>query len=460
MPASAPAESTAHPRARRWSGWIPLALAIIAFIAYWPSLKSDFVYDGRIEILDEGFVTNLSNLPAVLSLKVLGMHTMLGPRPGDILYLMLIAAACGTHPFGFHLGSNLLHAANVALLFILLRRLAQAETTLYRENAGKIQWAIAVITLLFALHPISVETVAEVSYSADLLVVFFTLLALLAATAFRPGIPYRCLLASAAGILCSFASVISKESGIATAFILMAYWFLYRRGEAKMPWLLFLGGAVLVSGSFLFALSVSGAPELVNRGHTDYLGGSFLAVFWVQPRLWVFMMGQLLWPTRLSGLYTLENLGGLSSIMAVIVLAAVVSLQARLACKSRLGALGMAVYWSGLALVSNFIPLFLPLADRFYYLPLVGVAMQLVALLLLLLRWHWLFWGAVALVVCAIPSLACLTVVRQAVFATELAFWSDTVKASQGQPLHMTTWGTRWPWRAASMRPSSNFEKR
>ena len=160
---------------------------MITFGVYWPSLKSDFVYDARTEILEEGFITSLSNLPAVLSLKVLGMNLMLGDRPGQLLYLMLIAAVCGKEPFGYHLCSNLLHGANVALLFVLLRRLVATELTgLTRNGVLKAQLAMAAVTLVFALHPIVVEPVAAVNYSSDLLVTFFTLVALLSATAFRP----------------------------------------------------------------------------------------------------------------------------------------------------------------------------------------------------------------------------------------------------------------------------------
>ena len=99
---------------------------------------------------------------------------------------MLIAAVSGKHPFGYHLCSNLLHAANVALLFVLLQRLIATEITgLTRSGVLKAQLAMAVVTLIFALHPIAVESVAEISYSSGLLVTFFTLLALLAAMAFH-----------------------------------------------------------------------------------------------------------------------------------------------------------------------------------------------------------------------------------------------------------------------------------
>ena len=63
------------------------------------------------------------------------------------------------------------------------------------------------------------------------------------------------------------------------------------------------------------------------------------------------------------------------------VLAVVVSLQAWLISKSRMGALGVAIYWLGLATVSNFVPLNRIVADRFYYVPLAGVATQMLAVL-------------------------------------------------------------------------------
>src|SRR5208282_1777855 len=110
--ASVPKESRPHSIFQTLlSGvWAPPLLAVVAFLVYWPSLQSDFVYDARTEILEEGFITSLSNLPAVLSLKVLGMHLMLGSRPGQLLYLMLNAAVWGKQPWGYHLTSNLLHA--------------------------------------------------------------------------------------------------------------------------------------------------------------------------------------------------------------------------------------------------------------------------------------------------------------------------------------------------------------
>jgi len=408
---------------------LPLLLALTTFIIYWPSLASDFIYDGRFEILEEGFITNFSNLPAVLSLKVLGMNLMLGSRPGSLLYLMLIAAVWGKHPFGYHLCSNLLHAANVALLFIFLLRLAKAEITgLARNGIRRIQLAIAAVTLIFALHPLAVEPVSAINYCSDLLVTFFTLLALLAATAFKPENFRIALLTGAIGTFCAFTAVTCKESGLAVALLLIVYWFLFRRNEAKKPWFWFLGGAMMVTAAFL-AARFAFAPTASEPAPT-YLGGSFFQVFLIQPQLWIFMMGKLFWPTRLSADYVLENVDGLPTSVALVILVLVVALQVRLASQSRIGAMGVAVYWVGLITVSNFIPLFRILGDRFYYLPLVGVTMQLLALLLMILRWRDGFWAVLAPCLIALLPLTLLTLMREDVFADEFTLWSDTLQVS------------------------------
>jgi len=408
--------------------WAPLLLAAVAFFVYGPSLKSDFVYDANAEIFREGFVTSLSNLPAILSLKVLGMNLMLGPRPGQLLYLMLNAAIWGRQPWGYHLSSNLLHAANVALLFVLLRRLLTMEAgELTGNNLLKAHLATATATLIFAVHPITVEPVSGISYSSDLLVAFFTLLALIAATSFRVNDCRVAVLTGVAGTFCAFVAVACKESGMAAAILLIVYWFLYRCREAKGPWFLFLGAAMAVAVLFLAARFLFTPPSQPNL---SYLGGSFPQVFLIQPRLWVFMMGKLLWPMHLSADYTLENLSWISTPQALAALGIVVLLQGWLATKSRMGALGMACYWLGLATVSNFMPLNRFLADRFYYLPLAGMAMQVLALLLMTLRWRAAFWVVVVPCLGAILPLMLLTLTREDVFTNNLSLWSDTVQVS------------------------------
>jgi tetratricopeptide (TPR) repeat protein len=418
---------------------MPLLLASIAFLAYWPSLSSGFVYDARKEILEEGFITALSNLPAVLSFKVMGMGIILQDRPGQLLYMMLNAAVWGREPWGYHLTNNLLHAANTGLLYSLLRRLvAKEQIEQHSSSKAKINVAMIAVTLIFALHPLAVEPVAGISYCGDLLVLFFTLLALLAATAFRPDNFRHAILIGATGAACAFAAVICKESGLSTSLLLVAYWFLYRRSEPKRLWFFFLGAALTLTAVFMLALrasSLGSTNELVARLHfspvgRDYLGGSFANVFLIQPRLWVLMMGKVIWPFDFSADYLLVDLKAPSLALSLVILVIVVSLQAGLAYKSKIGALGMACYWLSLITVSNFAPLYIIEADRFYYVAQAGVAMELLALLLLSVNTRRGFLFATISSFCLLVPLTFLTIQRQAVFANDLNLWSDTLRVS------------------------------
>ena len=150
------------------------------------------------------------------------------------------------------------------------------------------------------------------------------------------------------------------------ALLLLVYWFLFRRQEAKLPWLIFVGTAISLTASFLAARFLL-APPAHNLYPLTYFGGSFDQVLIIQPRLWAFMIGQLVWPINLSADYSLDSVGSLATLLAFPILITFVALQGWLAWKSRIGALGVGVYWLGLLTVSNFVPLYCIVADRYYY---------------------------------------------------------------------------------------------
>ena len=145
--------------------FICLLLIAVTLAVYWPVIHCDFLnYD------DPAYFT--SN-PRVLT----------GLTPGNVLWafttghasnwhpltwlsLMLDAELFGKGPVGPHLTNLVLHAANTALLFLLLRRLTAAT------------WRSALVAALFALHPLHVESVAWVTERKDVLSAFFGLLSL------------------------------------------------------------------------------------------------------------------------------------------------------------------------------------------------------------------------------------------------------------------------------------------
>ena len=76
------------------------------------------------------------------------------------------------HPWGYHLTSILLHAANVLVLFLALRQMT-----------GKL-WPSLLVAVLFGLHPLRAESVAWISERKDVLSGLFFFLALWAYAAY------------------------------------------------------------------------------------------------------------------------------------------------------------------------------------------------------------------------------------------------------------------------------------
>jgi tetratricopeptide (TPR) repeat protein len=84
----------------------------------------------------------------------------------------------GMNPAGYHLGNVLLHAANAALFFLVARRLL--ALALPAAGAGALRLGGVAAALLFALHPLRVESVAWITERRDVLAAGFYLLTVLA----------------------------------------------------------------------------------------------------------------------------------------------------------------------------------------------------------------------------------------------------------------------------------------
>ena len=141
------------------------------------------------------------------------------------------------------------------------------------------------------------------------------------------------------------------------------------------------------------------------------------------------MMGQLLWPVHLSADYTLENVNGVTTPIALAILVLVLLLQMWLAAKSRLGALGVGIYWLGLATVSNFVRFIKFWRIGFIICRWRAWPMQLLAVLLGL-RSRPEFWMVLVTCFFALLPMTLLTLLREEVFASDAALWVDTVQVS------------------------------
>jgi protein O-mannosyl-transferase len=164
-PAGAPAPETARPRIPVWL--LTSLLVLVTIAVYWPAMRCDF-----INFDDPAYVTVNPHVQAGLNwegVKWAFCNTEQAAYWAPLTWLshMLDCQLFGLNPWGHHLTNVLLHSLNAALVFVLLQRLT-----------GVI-WRSLLVAVLFAFHPLHVESVAWVSERKDVLSTFFVLLTLI-----------------------------------------------------------------------------------------------------------------------------------------------------------------------------------------------------------------------------------------------------------------------------------------
>src|SRR2546426_7955163 len=85
----------------------------------------------------------------------------------------------GMNPVGYHLTSLLLHAANAVVFFFLVRRLLTLALPSPSERGYALPVAAGFAALVFAIHPLRVESVAWATERRDVLSGLFYLVTIL-----------------------------------------------------------------------------------------------------------------------------------------------------------------------------------------------------------------------------------------------------------------------------------------
>ena len=170
MSTLSPAPDQSNPTARMVR-WIPLCVFTIALVVFAPICRHQFVsWDDDYTIEQNEHLQH----PSAASVLHYWRHEFMDlyvpvtytAWSGVALASNAVTRDGPADPRVFHAASILVHALNAVLVFLLLRRLL------------KIPWPAAAGAMVFALHPVQVETVAWASGFKDLLCATFALIAL------------------------------------------------------------------------------------------------------------------------------------------------------------------------------------------------------------------------------------------------------------------------------------------
>lgn len=219
--------------------------------------------------------------------------------------------------------------------------------------------------------------------------------------------------------------------------MLTGYWMLWRRAEARQPWAALVAAAWVVVLGFLAArFTLRPEHSVIFTSPPARLGGSLANTLLIQVRIWAMEFSQVIAPHDLCadyGLYSLRNFPAPISAAAVVL---VIAAQVSLGFRNRLSALGSVLFWAALLPVSNIVPIFRPMADRFLYVPLLGLAMLLAQGLYAARKLPGPARAAVyGVAILWIGAAATITFLREPVWHDSLALWQDT---AAGNPFSAT----------------------
>src|SRR3989454_4341878 len=177
MPQRERREPVTRALTQRWVYWlVPVLVALVTFAAFLPALHNQFVnWDDDKNFLDNPYYRGLgwSQLRWMWTTH-LGHYIPLTWMTLGLDYLLW-----GMNPFGYHLTNLLLHAANAVVVFFVVCRLLARALPSPSEHGYALAVSSGVAALVFAIHPLRVESVAWVTERRDVLSGLFYLVAIL-----------------------------------------------------------------------------------------------------------------------------------------------------------------------------------------------------------------------------------------------------------------------------------------
>jgi len=272
--------TAAPPAADGGRDWGLAALVLGAtFLSYLPALRGEFIWN------DSDYVTAPS-LRSLAGLAAIWFEPGATEQYYPLLhsFFWLQHKVWGDAPLGYHLVTQFLHAGGAILFALLLKRLAVPGA-----------WLAA---LLFALHPVHVESVAWITEQKNTLSLVFYLAAALLYLEYdasrRRRTYWMALGLFAVSLLCK------TVTATLPAALLVVFWWQRGRLEWRrdfrplLPWLA-LGAAVGLFTSWVeqHYLGAKGAGFDLPWLERGLVAGR---AFW-------FYLGQLVWPFELNFIY-------------------------------------------------------------------------------------------------------------------------------------------------------------
>jgi tetratricopeptide (TPR) repeat protein len=385
-----------------------LPVLAVAFILFFPALQNGFTnWDDVLYVTQNALLEDLSieGWKKIFSTPIVSNY-----HPLTILSLALNYQFAELSPLSYHLTSILLHLINTALVFWFIRQLSS-------EN----NLVSAFVALLFAIHPMHVESVAWISERKDLLYTLFYVAAMIVYVSYVRTKQIKYLVwVTVLGAL----SLLCKPSAIVLPLSLLTLDYFLKR-EWKLSWItekipLFILSAVMA----YVTLTIQSQKAVASVEVHDIVDRICYAGFGL---IWYLL--KVIVPYPLSALHPFPKelsvyyyLGTAASVAGILYLA--------LKVRSRNYLFGFGFYIINLLLVLQLVSIGnAVVAERYTYVPYISIfflmAMEVA-------RWlggngskyKWIVLSVAGIWICA---LGYMTWNRIPVWKTSQSLWADVL---------------------------------
>jgi len=418
-----------------------LALWGLTLAAYSNSFRSGLVFDASLVVAQDPRVHQATAENAHLILNQsywykTSVSALYRPLTTFSYLFNYAILGNGAAPAGYHWVNMALHAANIALVYLL--------GWLVLEEF----WPTFAMAAIWAVHPVLTESVTNIVGRADLLAAFGVLAGLLcyarSLPAGRRAIWWQLALLAASAI-----AIFSKESGVVILAAMVLYDIAWRRRAPRLVRATGYAAAALPVAAFLMVRGeLLATLPFAPVAFTD--NPLFGADFWTARLTAMKVLGRylwlLVWPARLSCDYSYNQIpffswslgrwGDWQAILAVAIYAAAGALAVMGYRRSRPRFFFIAFFFAAMAPTANLLMLIgTIMAERFLYLPAVAFAGLVAGAGWSAYRWLRPRWPAARVATPAALALLCValsgrTFARNLDWFDEQSLWTSALRTS------------------------------
>lgn len=211
-------------------------IVIIGIIVYFNCLFNGFVWDDLTYIIHYPLINSL-NILDIFGKNFYNLGSQYRPIP--LLYFSILYYLFTTSSFYYHIFQLLIHLTNVVLIYLLFKKFLNNIVSFF-------------MSLIFLVHPIQVESVSYIASAGNPLFCLFGLIALHLSLNKKVDL-YRYVTVFCLLLL----SLLTKETGIAFIFIILTYMYLFQK---KHILIYFVGSCITVLSYLLIRFLFVGFP--------------------------------------------------------------------------------------------------------------------------------------------------------------------------------------------------------